>query len=75
MNLRKNRYENIHPCEKQNSNAHQLINFLIVDETRVKLTPLEDVEGSDYINASYVDVGCYCIIILNKSHYVNTLGI
>ena len=34
--------------------AHYLF---IVDETRVVLTPLEDVEGSDYINASYIDVG------------------
>ena len=38
-----------------------LINIIILlfsDEyTRVMLQPIRGVEGSDYINASYVDVG------------------
>lgn len=34
-----------------------LILFLIIDEiTRVKLWPYPDLEGSDYINANFVDV-------------------
>jgi len=38
-NRDKNRYTNILPC----------------DTTRVKLSPLEGVEGSDYINANFID--------------------
>ena len=30
--------------------------MLLDDDSRVKLKPLESVEGSDYINASFVDV-------------------
>jgi hypothetical protein len=30
--------------------------FHSVDETRVKLIPFDDEDGSDYINASYVSV-------------------
>ena len=29
---------------------------LIVDETRVILTKIPGIEGSDYINANYIDV-------------------
>ena len=28
------------------------------DQTRVRLMPYEGVDGSDYINANYVDVSC-----------------
>jgi len=39
-NKTKNRYSNVLPPEK----------------TRVKITPLDDIEGSDYINASFITV-------------------
>lgn len=29
------------------------------DQTRVRLMPYEGVDGSDYINANYIDVSCH----------------
>ena len=36
--------------------VEDIINLLVDDFCRVKLTMIEGVEGSDYINASYIDV-------------------
>lgn len=37
-----------------------LINIIVVDEsTRVSLHPIRGVDGSDYINASFIDVSTY----------------
>ena len=32
--------------------------MLAGDQTRVRLMPYEGVDGSDYINANYIDVSC-----------------
>ena len=32
--------------------------MLTDDQTRVRLMPYEGVDGSDYINANYIDVSC-----------------
>lgn len=40
------------PCNKH---KNRLVHILPYESTRVCLTPLRNVEGSDYINASFVD--------------------
>ena len=40
------------------------VNFVTDDKTRVKLRPSPGVSGSDYINASHIDVG-YVILIID----------
>ncbi|KAJ8951260.1 hypothetical protein NQ318_008163 [Aromia moschata] len=40
------------PCNKQ---KNRLVHILPFESTRVCLTPLRNVEGSDYINASFID--------------------
>ena len=32
--------------------------IIIDDQTRVRMMPYEGVDGSDYINANYIDVSC-----------------
>lgn len=36
--------------------------FTIVDDTRVVLEKVEDEEGSDYVNANYIDVSSTLIM-------------
>ena len=46
--------------------------FFVDDHTRVKLTPIDDEEGSDYINANYMPVSfssSYVCTILY--HFIN----
>jgi len=38
------------------------------DFSRVKLRKLPGEEGSDYINASYIDVNHHLIMVLNLVH-------
>ena len=47
--------------------------FTIVDDTRVVLEKVEDEEGSDYVNANYIDVSSKLIMfwILHVLHTVN----
>jgi netrin-G3 ligand len=54
----KNRLVNILPCKLILSSIKiQIFLFIFSDEnTRVCLSPIRGVEGSDYINASYIDV-------------------
>ena len=40
-----------------------MIWFLADDHTRVKLTPIDDEEGSDYINANYMPVSIFHLIM------------
>lgn len=43
-------------------NRKMIFNFA-VDETRVKLTAIPGIEGSDYINANYIDVRVHVIVM------------
>ena len=45
---------------------HSLLLCLIVDHSRVMLTPIEGVECSDYINANYVTVSHYSVACENS---------
>ena len=47
-----------------------------VDHSRVKLLPLDDEEGSDFINANYIPVRSYFFILLTfiiTANFVITL--
>ena len=76
-NDEKNRFLNIFPCKfwkqaarKQGSlfcTQSQTCRTHADDYNRVKLKEIEDVEGSDYINASYLNVNWYS----NKVLYIN----
>lgn len=37
---------------------------VLVDHSRVKILPVDDIEGSDYINANYIPVTLQVIYIL-----------
>jgi len=39
-----------------NRAKNRFTNILPYDQTRVKLLPLDDVDGSDYINANWIPV-------------------
>jgi len=38
-----------------NKHKNRLVHILPIETTRVCLTPIRGVEGSDYINASFID--------------------
>ena len=40
----------------ENKLKNRYSNVLPFDHTRVKLLPIEDIQGSDYINANYMPV-------------------
>lgn len=42
-----------YPC---NRGKNRFTNILPYDHSRVKLLPIDDEEGSDYINANYIPV-------------------
>ena len=56
----KNRLVNILPCMQSYINGTKIQNnsfsFYLDENTRVCLSPMRGIEGSDYINASYIDV-------------------
>jgi receptor-type tyrosine-protein phosphatase F len=53
----KNRLVNILPCKSNPSKSNFPNLFFFADEnTRVCLSPIRGIDGSDYINASYIDV-------------------
>ncbi len=52
----KNRLVNILPCKSNFFFLFEKLNLFSDENTRVCLSPIRGVEGSDYINASYIDV-------------------
>ena len=78
----RNRFINIHPCKLSKSRdiskhkvesiysdlyiLHCFMNYSIDDFSRVPLKEILGEEGSDYINASYIDVryvhGAFCVV-------------
>lgn len=57
-----------------NRPKNRFTNILPYDQSRFKLQPTDDDEGSDYINANYVTVIITsCKVTLRKSHYNNIL--
>jgi len=46
------------PC---NRNKNRFTNILPFDHSRVKLVPVDDEEGTDFINASYIPVVFLCV--------------
>ena len=62
-NVHKNRYANINCCKLHSLLMLQILSQLIFelfhspdDDSRVHLSVMPGVEGSDYINANYIDV-------------------
>ena len=60
------RLQEMSPCHdndaaimSENKAKNRYVNILPFDHTRVKLLPVEDQEGSDYVNANYVPVSDY----------------
>ena len=77
-NRHKNRYANVIPCKRVKKISlffylirHTLITAysytLLVDKTRCKLSTIPGVEGSDYINANFIEV---CIVMHTKARLV-----
>ena len=68
MNKPKNRFANIYPCKMTlHIYWREIVNIIIIisdDESRVVLEELPGQTGSDYINASWINV---TIDISNKS--------
>ena len=71
-NISLNRFKNIYPCK--NSITQQVLCMIVCvcvcvwsdDDTRVVLTEIPGVMGSDYINASFITVRTYslsCVIL------------
>ncbi len=60
----KNRLVNILPCKTPDPLFSTNSFPLVLDEnTRVCLSPIRGIDGSDYINASYIDVSTILKII------------
>ena len=90
LNDDKNRYSNITACEPLPllpsllllcsfcatcTSFYSLMFCLTVDHSRVRLTPIEGVECSDYINANYVTVSFYSLAYETLVSVNVTLGI
>ena len=65
-NRQKNRFHNVIPCELMSNNIMLksiFFGFIPVDKTRCRLSAVPGVDGSDYVNANFVEV-CYIHCIL-----------
>ena len=61
----KNRFQNIFPCKFIMSNDRLHVKtFFSVDDNIVPLTPIKGEKGSDYINASYVNVNISLVLVI-----------
>ena len=50
--------------------------YCVDDFSRVKLEAIEGMEGSDYINASYIDVGCHMTMLAHPpALYMSPAGL
>ena len=49
-------------CALLNKKKYCSILYVVDDCNRIKLREIPDVEGSDYINASYMDVSFFCYV-------------
>ncbi len=77
-NITKNRFGNVFPCEYVRLRFTTIILclFCVIDDfNRVKLKPVKDVIGSDYINASYVYVSQFISLIVARFHTSILAGI
>ena len=74
-NVSKNRFSNILPCKgaiiQFSTPIHILLLYSLDDENRVKLNELP---GSDFINASYIAVNIY-IACRNNSYHTFNVGV
>lgn len=74
-NVSKNRFSNILPCKRAiiqfSTPIHILLLYSLDDENRVKLNELP---GSDFINASYIAVNIY-IACRNNSYHTFNVGV
>ena len=60
----KNRFQNITPCKYTIIWLFNIVSLLSVDDNIVPLSPIEGEEGSDYINASYVNVSISLVLVI-----------
>ena len=62
----KNRFQNIYPCKfiMSDDRLHIEALFSSVDDNVVPLTPIKGEKGSDYINASYVNVSISLVLVI-----------
>ena len=49
-----------------NKFKNRLVNILPFESSRVCLQPLRGIEGSDYINASFIDGYRYRLVLLSE---------
>ena len=64
MHYNKNRFQNIIPCKRKIVLVSYEFSLLTVDDNIVPLTPIKGKKGSDYINASYVNVSISLVLVI-----------
>ena len=59
----KNRFQNIIPCKPKIFKL-AMTSLSLVDDNIVPLTPIKGKKGSDYINASYINVSILLVLVI-----------